>query len=266
MKVKVSDGETSPPPLRLISRITPAIHHSAPKANRAWDSQSPLAEKKGDTPPAEVGGGDSSWLTHTTPGPRQTNDRWIDCLKALSRQLTDRQHIQYVGQLDNWHFLQTRVHRVQGCSWLVAYIRRKDGPTVRKVSERNIDRRVGTTFETPPSGYYMSVRKGLNQLLWLSWTYIWNLNGAQESIPPGRESVPGFLQRSINTGSGLRRADKPPSAETPPPPPQQTEIAFLIFKKPRNRFHGIGLSGRYDNPIPTRFLASIDSSKIPALD
>ncbi len=96
------------PLLRLISRITPPIHHSAPKGNRAWDSQSPLAEKKGDTPPAEVGGGGAAADWHTRPpGPRQTNDRWIDCLKTWSRQLTDRQHIQYEGQLDNWHFLQT---------------------------------------------------------------------------------------------------------------------------------------------------------------
>jgi hypothetical protein len=48
---------------------------------------------------------------------------------------------------------------------------------------------------------------------------------------------------------------------------------FLKFKEPRNQFHGIdsasliiySLAGRYDNPIPTRFLALIDCSKIPAL-
>ncbi len=40
----------------------------------------------------------------------------------------------------------------------------------------------------------------------------------------------------------------------------------------RNRFHGIDsasqccLAGRYDNPIPTRFLAPMAYSKIPALD
>jgi hypothetical protein len=41
--------------------------------------------------------------------------------------------------------------------------------------------------------------------------------------------------------------------------------------EPRNRFQGMNsaslcsLAGRYDNPIPPRFLAPIDSSKIPAL-
>jgi hypothetical protein len=45
---------------------------------------------------------------------------------------------------------------------------------------------------------------------------------------------------------------------------------FKTFKEPRNRFQGIDSAslcspaGRYDNPIPTRFLASIDCSKIPA--
>ena len=42
-------------------------------------------------------------------------------------------------------------------------------------------------------------------------------------------------------------------------------------QEPRNRFQGVNsaslcsLSGRYDNPIPTRFLAPIDCLKIPAL-
>jgi hypothetical protein len=46
---------------------------------------------------------------------------------------------------------------------------------------------------------------------------------------------------------------------------------FLTFKEPKNRLQGIGsarlctLAGRYDNPIPTRFLAPIDCLKIPAL-
>jgi hypothetical protein len=41
--------------------------------------------------------------------------------------------------------------------------------------------------------------------------------------------------------------------------------------EPRRRFNGINsaslccLAGRYDKPIPTRFLALIDCSKIPAL-
>jgi hypothetical protein len=46
---------------------------------------------------------------------------------------------------------------------------------------------------------------------------------------------------------------------------------FKTFKEPRNRFPGINfaglcsLAGRYDDPIPTRFLVPIDFSKIPAL-
>ncbi len=42
---------------------------------------------------------------------------------------------------------------------------------------------------------------------------------------------------------------------------------FLTFKDPRNRFQGMDSAslcspvGRYDNPIPTRFLAPIDCSK-----
>jgi hypothetical protein len=46
---------------------------------------------------------------------------------------------------------------------------------------------------------------------------------------------------------------------------------FKTFKEPKNRFQGIHSASlcspvsRYDNPIPTRFLALIDCSKIPAL-
>jgi hypothetical protein len=46
---------------------------------------------------------------------------------------------------------------------------------------------------------------------------------------------------------------------------------FKCFMDPMNRFQGIksaslcSLAGRYDNPIPTRFLAPIDCLKIPAL-
>ncbi len=45
---------------------------------------------------------------------------------------------------------------------------------------------------------------------------------------------------------------------------------FKRFMEPRNRFQGTNsaslcsLAGRYDNPIPPRFLAPIDSLKIPA--
>ncbi len=45
---------------------------------------------------------------------------------------------------------------------------------------------------------------------------------------------------------------------------------FYTFMEPRNRFQGINsaslcsLKGRYDNPIPTRFLAPIDCLKIQA--
>ncbi len=46
---------------------------------------------------------------------------------------------------------------------------------------------------------------------------------------------------------------------------------FKNFLEPRNRFQGMNsaslcsLAGRYNNPIPTRFLAPIDCLKIPAL-
>jgi len=49
-----------------------------------------------------------------------------------------------------------------------------------------------------------------------------------------------------------------------------TEPEFLTFKEPKNRFQGTNsarlcsLAGRYDNPIPTRFLAPIECLKIPA--
>jgi hypothetical protein len=44
------------------------------------------------------------------------------------------------------------------------------------------------------------------------------------------------------------------------------------FKEPRNRFHGIdftslrSLAGRYDNPIPTRFLAPMIVLKFQQLE
>ncbi len=44
---------------------------------------------------------------------------------------------------------------------------------------------------------------------------------------------------------------------------------FWTFKEPKNQFQGINtarwcsLAGRYDNPIPTRFLAPLDCVKIP---
>ncbi len=46
---------------------------------------------------------------------------------------------------------------------------------------------------------------------------------------------------------------------------------FQTFMEPRNRFQGMNsaslcsLAGQYDNPIPPRFLATIDSLKIPVL-
>jgi hypothetical protein len=41
---------------------------------------------------------------------------------------------------------------------------------------------------------------------------------------------------------------------------------FKTFKEPMSQFQEIDSPGgqRYDNPIPTRFLATIDCSKIPA--
>jgi hypothetical protein len=49
------------------------------------------------------------------------------------------------------------------------------------------------------------------------------------------------------------------------------EPEFYTFKEPKNRFQGTNfarlcsLAGRYDNPIPPRFLALTDCLKIPAL-
>ncbi len=49
---------------------------------------------------------------------------------------------------------------------------------------------------------------------------------------------------------------------------QPTELVhFLTFKEPKIRFQGTSLcslAGKYDNPIPTRFLSSIDCLKIQA--
>ncbi len=49
------------------------------------------------------------------------------------------------------------------------------------------------------------------------------------------------------------------------------ETVFLNFEEHRNRLQGIDSAsqcslsgGRYDNPLPTRFLSPIDCSKIPA--
>jgi hypothetical protein len=50
----------------------------------------------------------------------------------------------------------------------------------------------------------------------------------------------------------------------------RTSPNFLTFKEAKNRFQGTNsarlcsLAGRYDNPIPTQFLAHMDSLKIPA--
>ncbi len=52
----------------------------------------------------------------------------------------------------------------------------------------------------------------------------------------------------------------------------KAEPVFLNVLEPRNRFQGLNsaslcsLAGRYDYPTPTRFLAPIDCSKIPAQD
>ncbi len=51
----------------------------------------------------------------------------------------------------------------------------------------------------------------------------------------------------------------------------KTEPEFLNFKEPKHLFQVINSArlcspaGRYDNPIPTRFLAPTDCLKIPAL-
>jgi hypothetical protein len=51
---------------------------------------------------------------------------------------------------------------------------------------------------------------------------------------------------------------------------ENSEHEFLNFKEPKNRFQGTNfarlcsLAGRYDNPIPTQFLAPKGCLKIPA--
>ncbi len=48
-------------------------------------------------------------------------------------------------------------------------------------------------------------------------------------------------------------------------------LIYLNFKEPRNRFLGLNSAsicspaGRYDNPIPTQFIALIECLKIPAV-
>ena len=66
---------------------------------------------------------------------------------------------------------------------------------------------------------------------------------------------------------------KPQDSDLLPPSskPVTAEPEFETFKELRNLFSGINsaslfiLADRYDNPIPTRFLAPIDYLKIPAL-
>ncbi len=51
-----------------------------------------------------------------------------------------------------------------------------------------------------------------------------------------------------------------------------SNVSMFAFMEPRNRFQGMNsaslcrLADRYDNPIPTLFLAPIDCLKIPAQD
>jgi hypothetical protein len=55
-------------------------------------------------------------------------------------------------------------------------------------------------------------------------------------------------------------------------PPQICWAKTVFLKEPWNRFLGIksaslcSLVGRYDNPIPTQFLAPLECLKIPALE
>ncbi len=53
---------------------------------------------------------------------------------------------------------------------------------------------------------------------------------------------------------------------SPSPEPVILNVYGAQESIPRNEFHQpSSLAGRYDNPIPPRFLAPIDSLKIPAL-
>jgi hypothetical protein len=46
----------------------------------------------------------------------------------------------------------------------------------------------------------------------------------------------------------------------------QVIVKEYSYQSPKNRFRQFcSLAGRYDNPIPTRLLAHIDCSKVPAL-
>ncbi len=82
----------------------------------------------------------------------------------------------------------------------------------------------------------------------------------RESVSPQPQSIPLGPFRIF---SKIRRRYDGPGERSP---------NFETFKKPKNRFQGINsarlwsLVGRYDNPIPTRFLAPIDCFKIPAQD
>jgi hypothetical protein len=51
------------------------------------------------------------------------------------------------------------------------------------------------------------------------------------------------------------------------PPARFRARIFKVLRSPRTNSASIcSLAGRYDNPIPTRFLAPLDCLKIPALD
>ncbi len=77
------------------------------------------------------------------------------------------------------------------------------------------------------------------------------------------DTVPAYVDRRPVrrlSWAGLARLKLPPLSPY-----------FLTCMGPRNRFQGMNsaslcsLAGRYDNPLPPRFLAPIDSLKIPAL-
>ncbi len=81
--------------------------------------------------------------------------------------------------------------------------------------------------------------------------------------PPSSLKFYQLMSHTDDFGNFLRRQNFIP-------PRRKQSQYFLTFMEPRNRFQGMNsaslfsLADRYDNPIPTRFLAPIDCLKILA--
>ncbi len=64
-------------------------------------------------------------------------------------------------------------------------------------------------------------------------------------------------------GCTLRGVSKRLLVHKPPPPPNRTRIFTFLGRIDSKEPNSASLAGRYDNPIPIRFLAPIDCLKIP---